>query len=245
VRTAIIIPARYNSSRLPGKPLLEICGKTMIRRVYEQCLKASIPCYDIWVATDDERIAQECDAHRINYIMTPEHLNSGTDRVFYAADQLESNYDSIINVQGDEPLLSPVLIEKIIGKLESGHEIVSAYCLKYDGHSDCNRVKVVLDNSDNALYFSRGLIPYSTDFTKPYKKHIGVYGFSYQAMADIMKTRGGKLYQEENLEQLRWMEMGKKIHLIEMIGETTAIDTVEDYEKVKNIIEMNVSGHQS
>ena len=240
-----IIPARYHSSRFPGKPLVEIAGKTMIHRVYDQCRKAT-KLTDIVVATDDERIASHV-THSIqgNVVMTsPDHL-SGTERVAEAyRQQLESgvaDYDYVVNIQGDEPLIKPELIDDLCDLLNYKTEIATAAKRIEDVATlfDPNVVKVVLTMRKMALYFSRQAIPFvreaPTDLWLEHAeffKHIGIYAFRTDVLDQIVKLPENVLENTEKLEQLRWLGYGYKIIVKETEHDSVGIDTPEDIKKL-------------
>jgi 3-deoxy-manno-octulosonate cytidylyltransferase (CMP-KDO synthetase) len=240
----IFIPARYHSSRFEGKPLADILGKSMIERVYEQASK--VPSVSqVTVLTDDLRILNEVMEFGGNCLMTYEDHASGTDRIL---EVLKKNgfEGIIINLQGDEPLIDPLLIESLIREFNlADTEIVTA-CNRIT-HSedlfDYNVVKVVRSTANHALYFSRNVIPAFKElpyrewiFNTTYYRHIGVYAFRSDVLQKISSLPFSKLEKAENLEQLRWMEAGIKIKCIETEYESIGVDVPDDVEKVVQIL---------
>jgi len=242
-----IIPARYQSSRFPGKPLQLIKGKTMIQRVYEQCIKTDA-LSEVIVATDDKRIFSHVESFGGKVIMTSLNHQSGTDRCNEVLDLLKNKgreYDVAINVQGDEPFINPEQIKNLIECFEDQQTQI-ATLIKEISISDelfnANCVKVVKDKNHNALYFSRQPIPYFRNlphnewiYKHTYYKHIGIYGFRPDVLEKVTKVRPSQLEETESLEQLRWIENGYKIKLAVTSYENFAVDTPEDLEKI-NIV---------
>lgn len=233
-----IIPARYASTRFPGKPLVDLKGKPMIQRVYEGA-SACKSLDAVVVATDDQRIYDAVKAFGGNVEMTLDTHPSGTDRCGEVAAKL--NADVIVNVQGDEPLVNPGQIDTLCAAFEDsnvfiatlGHTQVSPEDLK-----DINRVKVVCDIAGNALYFSRSAIPSTERASKeilesfPFMRHIGLYAYRKETLQELVQLQPCALEEMEALEQLRWMFNGYKIRVIPTEIETPNIDTPEDLEKV-------------
>ena len=229
-----IIPARYASSRFPGKPLINIGGKTMISRVYEQAIKAQ-SLSQVVVATDDERIFDEITALGGKAIMTsPAHQN-GTERCAEVAQKLEA--DVIINIQGDEPFIQPEQIDLLANTFKAKLEATPIATLikehPLDGElRNSSRVKVVVNNELYALYFSRSIIPFQRDSSKAlaikYYRHIGIYGFRKDVLLELVKLPPSGLEMAENLEQLRWLENGYQIKCAITTLESASIDTPED-----------------
>ncbi len=235
-----IIPARYASSRFPGKPLALVNGKPMIQRVYEQASKA----FDnVCVATDDTRIFDAVKNFGGKAIMTSEKHNSGTDRCFEALQNFSKesgmDFDIVINVQGDEPYIQPKQL-KLLEECFNDPSVEIATLVKRvkdkEEFLNHNAPKVVIDNNSYALYFSRAPIPYPRDIevsdefvaqTKLYR-HIGLYGYRSEALKKICAMPQGFLEKNEKLEQLRWLENGLKIKVAETDSETYAVDTPED-----------------
>lgn len=235
-----VIPARYASSRFPGKPLVEIDGKTMIRRVYEQASKAS-SLDKVVVATDDERIAQEVKRFGGDFVMTNATHQSGTDRCAEVAAQLPG-FDIVINIQGDEPFIDPAQIDLLASCFE--YEQVQLATLVKEIHTEeelfnHNIPKVVINNKQEAVYFSRQTIPYIRNAKQvdwlhvhQFYKHIGIYGYTTTALQEITLLPPSTLEVAESLEQLRWIENGYAIQTRVTAIETIAIDTPEDLNKI-------------
>lgn len=242
------IPARYASSRFPGKPLARINGKSMIMRVYEQATKAEL-LKDVFVATDDQRIFDHVSQYGAKVLMTSEHHNSGTERCLEAYGKLLANGlctpdEIILNIQGDEPFIRPGQIDALV-KMFSDPNIRIATLMK--GITDAEElqnpgcVKVVCNRHGQALYFSRAPIPFHRDgidadnFPKDmYYKHIGMYAFRSSTLAEICSLPASRLENIEKLEQLRWLEHGFSIHVEATHYESIAIDYPQDLLKVTN-----------
>ena len=235
-----IIPARYNSTRFPGKPLVDIKGKTMIRRVYEGAIKAK-HLDDLVVTTDDQRIYDHVIDFGGKAIMTDESIPSGTDRVWQAYHQLKKSYDVVLNIQGDEPLINVEHIDLLIGIFEKRKNaqigtLAKPMQLKKD-IKDPNKVKVVFSSDQKALYFSRSPIPFERDkkANPGYFQHIGIYGFKSSVLDRISKLESSPLELTEQLEQLRWLENDMNIHLEITNIETPSVDCPKDLENlIKN-----------
>lgn len=239
MKITAIIPARYNSSRLPGKPLKNICGKTMIQRVYEQVKKVSL-VDKIMVATEDKRIFDEINSFKGNAIMTSKNHKTGTDRLAEVAKKIDS--DIIVNVQGDEPLIDPFVIKSAIKPLlldESLKMSTLKHLIKDENELDNpNVVKVIADKNDNAVYFSRSKIPFARNNQKfNYYKHIGLYVYRRDFLLKFAEMKSTPLEVQESLEQLRVIENGFKIKVIETKYNSIGVDTKEDLYKVRNILE--------
>ncbi|MFT4762399.1 MAG: 3-deoxy-manno-octulosonate cytidylyltransferase (CMP-KDO synthetase) [Saprospiraceae bacterium] len=234
-----IIPARYDSSRFPGKVLVDIAGKSMIQRVYEQAKKAT-SLTEVVVATDDERIFQAVEAFGGQTVFTDKNHQSGTDR---CAEVLKfdhfQNFDIVINIQGDEPFIQPEQIDKAVLFLQKNTAFNIATLAKKIKETQAlfspNVVKVVFGNAQNALYFSRNAIPYLRDEQlgnwlqkAEFYKHIGLYAFRKNTLEAIAKLPVGRLENWEKLEQLRWLENGCSIGVEITELETIGIDTPED-----------------
>jgi 3-deoxy-manno-octulosonate cytidylyltransferase (CMP-KDO synthetase) len=236
--TAAIIPARYASSRFPGKPLIDIHGKTMIMRVYEQCIRANFT--EVIIATDDERIQNEALKYNAKVIMTNPKHDNGTQRCAEAATILPANIQNIVNVQGDEPFIAIQTLNEIIACLESENYPIVSFCKFIHDVREINSenvVKVITDKDNKALYFSRSAIPFNRDKIEPnyYKKHIGLYGFKRNILADLVNLPESKLELYEKLEQLRWLENGFAIKMLLTENESLAIDSPEDLDKILSI----------
>ncbi len=236
-----IIPARYGSTRFPGKPLAEINGKTMIQRVIEQAEKASL-LNDVIVATDDDRIFSHLQSLGKKVVMTSETHPSGTDRCLEALNKSSITADAVINIQGDEPFVAPEQIDAL-AKLISNKEVeIATLAKKIDTTEalfDPNKVKVAFAKDGRAVYFSRHAIPFQKSIAQTewlnnhtYYKHIGLYAYKTSVLEQISQLEPSPLELAESLEQLRWLENGKSIFVAETDIETPAIDTPEDLEKV-------------
>nr|NQU92450.1 3-deoxy-manno-octulosonate cytidylyltransferase [Bacteroidota bacterium] len=246
MKIAGIIPSRYDSSRFPGKPLADIMGKTMIRRVYDQACKADT-LEKVVVATDDQRIFDEITNNGGNAMMTASYHQSGTDRCSEVIEKLNSQgetFDAVINIQGDEPFIDPGQINQVANIMQDAtiqiatliKEIQSAEEIFYP-----NVVKVVVDNRMKAIYFSRSAIPWvrntnKTDWIQKRKfyKHIGIYAYRTEVLMKIVKLMSGSLESAESLEQLRWIENGYSVQTIVTDFESIAVDTPQDLSKIFN-----------
>lgn len=236
MKVACIIPSRFASTRLPGKPLADICGKPMIQRVYEQ-VKKSKKAHHVIVATDDERVYKVVESFGGSVIMTsPDHL-SGTDRLAEVAKARE-DIDVIINVQGDEPLIDPDLIDELISYFEESPEPNMATVSSPMDEEDFQNpaaVKVVCNQKGFALYFSRSLLPYPRNGGVSPMKHIGIYGYTREFLLAYAAMAPTPLEQCESLEQLRALENGYSIKVIETDKVFVGVDTPEDLKRVNKI----------
>ena len=241
-----IIPARYASTRFPGKPLVEIDGKSMIQRVYEQ---ASCVLDCVFVATDDVRIAEAVKAFGGNVVMTSENHKSGTDRCFEAYEKTATNRKIVVNIQGDEPFIQPSQIETICNCFDDPGTQIATIIKPFsqtDGETalfNPNSPKVVINKKMEAIYFSRSVIPYNRgcergDWLKyhTYYKHIGMYAYRADILKEITRLPPSLLEQTESLEQLRWLENGYRIKAGISNVETIGIDTPEDLERARELI---------
>lgn len=241
-----IIPARYGSTRLEGKPLLDICGKPMIQYVYEQARKS---LNYVVVATDDERIVKAVQDFGGDVVMTSPDHNTGTNRcleayrVFTKRHNLE--FDVVINIQGDEPLLDPEQIRLLISCFMNGKTQMATLVISVKEEESLfeDGVYVVIDKLKNALYFSRSVIPFVRDAERSdwqkkhtFYKHVGMYAFEPQALIEFASLQQTSLELAESLEQNRWLENGKKIKVEITEIETQGVDTMEDLERVREII---------
>ncbi len=239
MKIACIIPARYASTRLPGKPLRLIHGKTLIRRVYERASLAKVPEM-VLVATDHADIAAEVSSFGGKAVMTSVDCPTGTDRLAEVVSQYP-DYDIVVNVQGDEPLIDPDVIDRLARLLAEKEELVMATVatpLSEEEYDDPSAVKVVVNQKGEALYFSRSLIPYPRhDFVTPPLKHVGIYAYRREFLLSYAKMAQTPLEVAESLEQLRALENGYKIGVI--IEETAGIgiDTPEDLAKAEAYFE--------
>ena len=239
MKIACIIPSRYASTRLPGKPLRMIAGQTLIHRVYNRAVLAKSPDIVV-VATDYRAIAEEVEGFGGRVVMTAVHHPTGTDRLAEVAEQL-ADYDIIVNVQGDEPFIDPDVIDRL-AKMLIEHEnldmVTAAAPLKKEDYQDASAVKVVVNQKGEALYFSRALIPYPREgFAMPPLKHIGVYAYRRSFLLTYAKTEQTPLEKTESLEQLRALETGHKIGVIRIETEDIGIDTEEDLKKANEFFE--------
>ena len=241
MKIAAIIPARYNSSRFPGKALAKIEDKTMIEHVYSQVSKAK-DIDEVLVATDDERIKVTVENFGGKVKMTSSEHKSGTDRIAEVAKNLD--VDLVVNVQGDEPLIEPLMIEQAIQPFyENNDLLMSTLKKKIDNLNEINNpnvVKVITDKDGYAIYFSRATIPYKRDgneLEEEYFKHIGLYVFKRDFLLKYSKLKNSKLEKSEALEQLRALENGYKIKVVETAFDTVGVDTPEDLEYVKELMQ--------
>jgi 3-deoxy-manno-octulosonate cytidylyltransferase (CMP-KDO synthetase) len=230
-----IIPSRFDSSRFPGKPLIDLNGKSMIQRVYEGASKSNKIDHLI-VATDDQRIFDEVKRFGGNVILTSkEHVN-GTMRCVEVLKHFPDT-DIVINIQGDEPLVRFEQLDLLLEAFSNDEVEISTLGIKVTDNEELdnpNRIKLVKDYQNNALYFSRSKIPFSrnsiSDFN--YLRHIGLYAYKAETLKEITELPPSKIEEIESLEQLRWLYYGKKIKVVETEIETPNIDTPEDIKKV-------------
>lgn len=241
MKIVAIIPSRYQSSRFPGKPLADICGRPMIWWVYNQVRKVK-EFESVYVATDDERIKKVCEENDMNVVMTSSNHNSSTERVFEVAGKINSDYYVVIN--GDEPLIDPNVIRKIIPtKKEKDKFYVANIMTEIKSASevvDFTNIKVVVDKNNYAMYFSRSPIPYpkaSLDYK--YYKHVGILIYSYEALKFFAKTKKGKIEKIEDVNEIRFIENGKKIKMVKAKANSLSVDTPKDLNKVISIIKKN------
>lgn len=234
-----IIPARYDSSRFPGKPLADICGKPMIWHVYNQACKCTYFKKNI-LATDDERIFSAAESYDIPVVMTKKDHPSGSDRVLEAAEILNIPDDAVVvNIQGDEPLIDPLMLLELVKPFEDSDISVTtlANVIDSDEAANPNRVKAVLSTTGRALYFSRSLIPYPRDTkTVDYYGHIGLYAFRMKALKHFVSLDTGELENTEKLEQLRLLENDIPIHVVLTEHKSVGVDTPEDLENVISLL---------
>lgn len=241
-----IIPSRYASTRFPGKPLALLGGKTVVQRVYERVSKVFT---DVCVATDDDRIATAVRDFGGNVVMTSSSHRSGTDRCCEAADKLGLQPDVVVNVQGDEPFIETSQLESVIRCFDDEATDIATLVKPFaatDGWealSNPNSPKVVVDNDDNAIYFSRSVIPYLRGVPQQewlqhhtYYKHIGLYAYRMKVLHEICTMPQGQLEIAESLEQLRWLQAGYRIKVGYTQVETVGIDTPEDLRKAENLL---------
>jgi 3-deoxy-manno-octulosonate cytidylyltransferase (CMP-KDO synthetase) len=238
-----IIPARYASTRFPGKPLVSIHGKTMIQRVYEQASKAA-SLSRVIVATDDERISHEVNKFGGEVCMTSSQHPSGTDRCAEVVQKLKLDCHAVVNIQGDEPFIEPGQIDLLSSCFEDTRTELATLIRKINSTEvlfNVNSPKVITDKDGFAIYFSRHPIPYVRGVNEAewltkhtFYQHIGIYGYKTSSLHEITKLPPSSLEKSESLEQLRWIESGYKIKTAITTFETLAIDTPED---LQNILE--------
>lgn len=233
--TIIVIPARLNSSRLPRKVILDLHGKPIVQHVYEKCLQVR-GIRNVYIAVDTQEVMEVCLKFTDNVVMTSNKHESGTDRIAEVANLISC--DNVINVQGDEPFIDASLLERIVEALESDKEekldIVTASCPieEVNSFKDQNNVKVVVNESNNALYFSRATIPYFREGDvnlELVSKHIGVYGYRKKSLVKFVGAPQAKIEKAEKLEQLRALAMGMTIHVLKTKANFVGIDTYDDY----------------
>lgn len=235
-----VIPARYASSRFPGKPLIDIGGKTMIQRVYEQAMKAT-QLSGVVVATDDNRIKEEVLRFSGKVMMTAHtHLN-GTERCAEVAEHFDC--DAIINIQGDEPFIHPEQIDLLAACFTKPATQIATLVIPQtdtEGFDNPNRIKVVLNKELEALYFSRSAIPYPRTVTQSqsWYQHIGIYGYRKDVLLQLVKLVPSNLELTESLEQLRWLENGYRIQCAFTSHQSHSVDTPEDAEKIKSLLSL-------
>jgi len=247
----VIIPARYASTRFPGKPLALLGGKPMIQRVYEQVAGV---VEDVVVATDDERIYNAVEAFGGRVVMTSANHKSGTDRCWEAYQKQGEEFDVVINVQGDEPFIAHSQLKAIMACFEDEATDIATLVKPFteeDGLAaleNPNSPKVVLDKQSRAIYFSRSVIPYLRGVereqwlkTQTYYKHIGMYAFRADVLREVTSLAQSPLELAESLEQLRWLENGYKIGVGISNVETVGIDTPEDLQRAEAFLKMQNS----
>jgi len=238
-----IIPARYASTRFPGKPLVDIKGKTMIQRVYEQAKQANL-LSDVIVATDDDRILKHVISFGGKALLTSSHHQTGTDRCAEVAqlpEIINQAFEAIINIQGDEPFINPEQINQVAQLFNNSNTQLGTLVKEINNLLDLenpNLIKVVKDLSNKAIYFSRSAIPYQRNKIKlsnnksfVFYKHIGIYGYRTKTLLQISKLKQTPLEQTESLEQLRWIENGYEIQVAETTFESHSVDIPEDLQK--------------
>ncbi|MDR2192777.1 MAG: 3-deoxy-manno-octulosonate cytidylyltransferase [Endomicrobium sp.] len=240
MKTAVVIPARYASTRFPGKPLALIKGKPLILRVLER-VSVCKSVDAIAVATDDKRIYDAVKKMKYGVFMTPKSCKSGADRTAFTAKKYLKDYGVFINVQGDEPLIDPSLIDKLSKELQKDAElecVTAAYPIKHaEDAKNPNIVKVIFDKNGYAVYFSRSLIPYNRDNAKvKYYKHIGIYGYKRDFLLQFAASETSVLERAENLEQLRAIENGHKIKIIVSKKDSIGVDIPSDAKKAAQLI---------
>ena len=240
-----IIPARYNSTRFPGKPLAMIKGKTMIRRVCEQAWKSKLDA--VVVATDDVRIADEVMGFGGQYVLTDPNHCSGTDRCREALDLIENQYDAVINIQGDEPFIDPKQINLLIDLISRDDTFLASVAKKIEDEEELfspNAVKVVMDKDGKALYFSRNPIPFVRNAERSewldkgvFYKHVGIYAYKADVLRQVAQMQPTALELAESLEQLRWLENGLPIHMAVIDADGISVDTPDDLRRAEQFIQ--------
>ena len=237
MKFACVIPARYASTRLPGKPLADIAGKPMIQRVYEQVSKAKKPALVI-VATDDQRVFDKVESFGGTALMTQPNHPTGTDRLAEVASH-HQDIDVIINVQGDEPLIDADVIDQLADLFLEDADLQMATVgspLLEEEYDEPSAVKVICNKRGDAMYFSRSLIPYPRHaFINPPMKHVGIYAYRRQFLLDYAKMDPTPAEETESLEQLRALENGYAIRVIKTDKRFVGVDTPEDLERVNAI----------
>ncbi len=237
-----IIPARYSSSRFPGKPLIDLNGKSMIQRVYEGAAKSTV-LTEVIVATDDERIFQEVLRFGGKVVMTSVDHKTGTDRCGEVAKEMDA--DVIINIQGDEPLIDFRQLDQLLVAFQDEKVQIATLGIADVSQADKenpNRIKLVLNHANDALYFSRSSIPNEHNCAESdladfqFYRHIGVYAYRKETLMKLVNLAPTRLEKIESLEQLRWMYYGFPIRVVETNIETPNIDVPEDVEKVRSFL---------
>ena len=250
-----VIPARYASTRFPGKPLAMLGGKTVIQRVYEQ---AASVLSDVYVATDDERILSAVEAFGGRAVMTRTDHKSGTDRIEEAVEKIErqgmdkeGQGDVIINIQGDEPFVQPSQIKTLMALFDDPETQIGTLGKRFESMEavqNPNSPKIVTDHRGFALYFSRSVIPFIRGIEVedwlshyPFLKHLGVYAYRREVLAEVTKLPQGVLEKAESLEQLRWLENSYRIRVGMTEVETVGIDTPADLERAEQFLKQRMT----
>jgi 3-deoxy-manno-octulosonate cytidylyltransferase (CMP-KDO synthetase) len=241
-----IIPARYASTRFPGKPLAMIQGQSMLQRVYAQAKKAGL-LNEVIIATDDDRIRDHAASFGAPVVMTKADHPSGTDRCYEALLNHGKNYDYVLNIQGDEPFLDPGQIDSL-AKACDGNVEIATQMIKCDSHDvlfDTGEVKIILNHKHEGLYFSRNVIPFikgkdekEWHLHHAYYRHVGMYAYRTDILKKLTALPPSSLEKAESLEQLRWLENGFKIKCIETNFDSHCVDTPEDIEKVLRLMNL-------
>ncbi len=235
-----IIPARYASTRFPGKPLADIAGKSMLQRVYERAIEAK-QIQEVLVATDDERIADHARSFGAPVVITRSDHPSGTDRCYEALLLHPKMYDYVINIQGDEPFLDPRQIDSLAAACDGTTEIATQMtrCTSKEVLFDKGEVKIVLNTKDEALYFSRNVIPHLANVPEKewhlrydFQRHVGMYAYRSDILKAITMLKPSGLEKAESLEQLRWLENGFRIKCVTTDFDSRAVDTPQDLERI-------------
>lgn len=240
MRVVIVIPARYESSRFPGKVVYPILGRPMVWYVWKAALDSGVAKEDILIAVDDERTASVCRGFDATVIMTPRDCASGSDRVGWVVRDMD-DVDYVINLQADEPLLFPDLVSGFIDFLGENHPVMASVYTDLNGDaSDPNIVKLVVDELGNALYFSRSPIPFYRDEShldkRSYYQHIGIYAYKRDFLLEFLTWPSSRLEEAEKLEQLRALEKGVNIKMFYTRHRLVGVDTPEDVKTVEALI---------
>lgn len=243
MRIVCVIPARYSSTRLPGKPLVDICGKPMIWWVYNQAKKV-YEFAEVVVATDDERIAKVCEKENISYCMTRDNHPDHISRVQEVSENIMA--DMYVCINGDEPLMKPEMIQTVLPeKMDKDIYFIGAYRKLTDPAEtlDPGNIKLALSNTGKCIYMSRGMVPYpkGTLFVE-YKKYVGIECFSKEALDFFVNTPMGILEKAEDIDHLRFLENGKSIYFKEVVSDSISVDTLKDLEKVRVIMAKQQTG---
>lgn len=238
-----IIPARYSSTRFPGKPLSILGGKPVIQRVYEQASKV---LNNVCVATDDERIYNKVIEFGGNAVMTRADHKSGTDRIAEAYEKIGKPYKVVINIQGDEPFIHPEQIESVMACFDDKDVEIATLGKRFtsmEAVQNPNSPKIVVDNRGFAMYFSRSVIPFVRGVEEgewlgryPFLKHLGLYAYRVDVLKAITALPQSSLEKAESLEQLRWLQNGFRIKVAETEFETVGIDTPEDLKRAEELL---------
>jgi 3-deoxy-manno-octulosonate cytidylyltransferase (CMP-KDO synthetase) len=240
--TVAIIPARFGSTRFPGKPLAPLLGKPLIQWTYEQALQVK-ELDGVWVATDDGRIKECVETFGGRVVMTRDDHPSGSDRLAEAAALLELGpEDIVLNIQGDQPVFPPDLITRLAAVLKRDPEVVMVTPVRRlrdaAAAANPNTVKAVFDRAGRALYFSRSTLPFWRDGGQVYfYKHIGIYAYRVQFLKEFVHLPAGRWEAAEKLEQLRALEHGYPIHIVETDGDTREVDSPEDLREVEEFLQ--------
>lgn len=242
----VIIPARYASTRFPGKPLARLGGKLIIERVYDQVSKA---IEEVYVATDDDRIFSAVEGFGGKAVMTSANHKSGTDRIREAVQTIETDADVIVNVQGDEPFILPEQIDTVCRQFDDDTTQIATLGKPFGDESDFqllenpNSPKIVVDNNMRAMYFSRSIIPFVRGKEKgewmksyPFLKHIGLYAYQRDVLQEITLLPQSSLEMAESLEQLRWLQNGYTVKVGITDAETIGIDTPDDLKRAETFL---------
>lgn len=266
MKTLIVIPARYGSSRLPGKPLMKIAGKEMVVRVWENACKAAqrFEGCEVIVATEDERILDFCKSKNINVMMTSDECLTGTDRVVEVVSKCENKPEFVVNLQGDNPICPTWFIEAVVGEYYKDPAVDTVTPVVQLKWSELDRLRenkkvspfsgttAVFNENNDAFYFSKNIIPAirkeekyrDSDFLSPVHRHIGLYGYKREVLEKISKMPESLYEKLEGLEQLRWIENGIKVRCVkvdyrsyEKMAGLSGVDTAEDIVRVEKVLE--------